>query len=419
MTYVWPKRGAQPQLVDMYVLQHINNAMFSRASRSHLGEICLSATNRRSFSSLASAASILPSLPPSTGFARLTDRALILLYGQDAAHYLQGLTTANIKDFTFDSLGGFYTAFLNAQGRVLHDVFVYPIDHPLGLKGKDGITSDKPGFLIDVDKAHADILRSHLKRYRLRARIAIEPADFHIWATWDDAIAIDSKSDIAPSAHDFGCVDPRAPGMGRRILSVANISQALPGEETSVEQYDVRRILKGVPQGHREIISGEALPHESNIDYMSGIDFRKGCYVGQELTIRTHHTGVVRKRILPVQLYKPNEKPPDSLQYEPLSNATLPDAPRNIARVDTRGRSAGKFLRGVGNIGLALCRLETMTDVKLTEEGNQWSPEHEFKVSWPAEEHQANEHEVKIKAFVPEWHMNRVSLRSRHQQQSA
>ncbi|KAI4275835.1 MAG: hypothetical protein L6R38_005800 [Xanthoria sp. 2 TBL-2021] len=396
----------------------INTGMFSRVSRSHLCEVCLSATNRRSFFSSASAASILPSLPPSTGFARLTNRALILLYGPDAAHYLQGLTTTNIKDFTFDSLEGFYTAFLNAQGRVLHDVFVYPIDHTLGLKGKEGITCDKPGFMIDVDKAHAETLRSHLKRYKLRAKIAIEPADWHIWATWDDAIANNSQSDNAPSAHNFGCVDPRAPGMGKRILSFADISKALPGEETSVEHYDIRRILKGVPQGHREIISGEALPQESNIDYMSGIDFRKGCYVGQELTIRTRHTGVVRKRILPVQLYNPDEKPPGSLQYDPSSSLTCPDASRNIARVDTRGRSAGKFLRGVGNIGLALCRLETMTDVKLTEEGSQWSPENEFKVSWPAEEDQAKEKKVKIKAFVPEWHRNRVSVRNMHQQQN-
>ncbi|KAL8659058.1 MAG: hypothetical protein Q9226_000639 [Calogaya cf. arnoldii] len=393
------------------------SSLSSRVLRSRLCKICLAATKRRSLSNSASATSLHPSLPPSTGFARLTNRALILLYGLDAAHYLQGLTTRNIKHFTFDSLGGFYTAFLNAQGRVLHDVFVYPIDHVPVNWGKEGITYDNPGFMIDVDKVHAETLRSHLKRYKLRAKVAIEPAGLDIWATWDDGKADDTQSDADPSAQHFGCVDTRAPGMGKRIISFTDMSKTLPGEETSLDSYDVRRILKGVPQGHREIISGEALPQESNIDYMSGIDFRKGCYVGQELTIRTHHTGVVRKRVLPVQLYKPDEKPPDSLQYDRSSSLTLPYPLRNIARVDTRGRSAGKFLAGVGNIGLALCRLETMTDVKLTEEGSQWSPEHEFKVFCPAEEHQVEEKEVKVKAFVPEWHRNRVNVRDMHPQQ--
>ncbi|KAL8993183.1 MAG: hypothetical protein Q9169_006539 [Polycauliona sp. 2 TL-2023] len=390
--------------------------MLSRVPRSRLCRICFATTNSRSFSS---AAANLPSTPPKAGFARLTNRALIILHGRDAAHYLQGLTTTNIKNSTYHLGGGFYTAFLNAQGRVLHDVFIYPIEHALGLEGKEGITHDQPGFMIDVDKAHAETLRSHLKRYKLRAKVAVELADCHVWAAWDDTTVKNSEGDHTLGARNYGCVDTRAPSMGKRILSSTDIAKTLPGEEASVETYDVRRILKGVPQGPGEIISGEALPQESNIDYMSGIDFRKGCYVGQELTIRTHHTGVVRKRILPVQLYKVDEEPPDRLQYDPSSPLILPGVPRNIARVDTRGRSAGKFLKGVGNIGLALCRLETMTDVKLTEEGGQWSPGHEFKVSWPPEEDQAKDNELKIKAFVPEWHRNRISVRNLHQQQNA
>ncbi|KAL8930061.1 MAG: hypothetical protein Q9172_000146 [Xanthocarpia lactea] len=396
--------------------------MLSRTIRSHLCKDCVAATKRRSFSSSASTAANLPSPPPPTGFAPLTNRALILLYGRDAAHYLQGLTTTNIKSYTSDSPAGFYTAFLNAQGRVLHDVFIYPIDHASGFREQlEGIRDDEPGFMIDVDRAHAEALRLHLKRYKLRAKIAlraVDPGECHIWATWDDAAA-ETAENAPPQPQNLGCIDTRAPGMGKRILMSADVAKALQGEETSVESYDIRRMLKGVPQGHKEIISGEALPQESNIDYMSGIDFRKGCYVGQELTIRTHHTGVVRKRILPVQLYDPNEKPPENLQYDPSSILTVPDAPQNIARVNTRGRSAGKFLSGVGNVGLALCRLETMTDVKLTEEGSQWNPDHEFKMSWTSKDDNVKEKEVKIKAFVPDWHRNRVSVRDMHRQQNA
>ncbi|KAL8770968.1 MAG: hypothetical protein Q9209_003387 [Squamulea sp. 1 TL-2023] len=394
--------------------QSINTDMLSRILRSYICRDCLAASSRRCFSSSASATSILPSPPPPTGYAHLTNRALILLYGHDAAHYLQGLTTTNIKKYTLNLLGGFYTCFLNAQGRVLYDVFVYPIDHGVGFgEIPEEISCDAPGFMIDVDQANAEALRLHLKRYKLRAKIAlqvVDPGEWRIFGTWNDE-AVEVFKNTTTSPQNFGCIDTRAPGMGKRILSFADISKTLQGEETSVESYDVRRILKGVPQGHDEIILGEALPQESNIDYMSGIDFRKGCYVGQELTIRTHHTGVVRKRILPVQLYNPDEKPPDDLQYDFSSSLTLPHAPQNIARVNTRGRSAGKFLKGVGNVGLALCRLETMTNLKLTEEASQWSPEHEFKMTWQSGEDQDGEKEVKIKAFVPEWHRYRIGVR--------
>ncbi|KAI4247171.1 MAG: hypothetical protein L6R40_001514 [Gallowayella cf. fulva] len=405
-----------------------SRSTLSKLLRSHLCKDCLAATTRRSFST-PSTSPINPPSPPPTGFARLTNRALILVHGRDAAHYLQGLTTSNIKDYTYDLLEGRYTAFLNAQGRILYDVFIYPIDHALGFGGEyiESVTYDEPGFMIDVDKRHAETLRSHLKRYKLRAKIGIrvaEPDEYHVYATWDDNPPIHPPNKAAPPTQNFGCIDTRAPGMGKRILSFADFSKLLHGEQSSAETYDVRRILKGVPEGADEIIPGEALPQESNIDYMSGVDFRKGCYVGQELTIRTHHTGVVRKRILPVQLYGPDEEqPPDVLRYDPKTSVIPPSQPQNIARVNTKGRSAGKFLRGVGNIGLALCRLETMTDVRVAEGGQgQWSAEHEFKMAWQVEGEEGSgeageEKEVKIKAFVPEWHRNRPSVRDMHRQQ--
>lgn len=270
--------------------------------------------------------------------------------------------------------------------------------------------------MIDVDKEHAESLRAHLRRFKLRAKIVLritDPGEWDVWSIWgaDDA-TLDPINQ--PELRNIGCIDARAPGMGTRTVTYdGHRPSTMAGPETTVETYDTRRMLKGVPQGHAEIISGEALPQESNIDYMGGIDFRKGCYVGQELTIRTQHTGVVRKRILPVQVYGPeDEKPPEHLTYDATTSVDLPTATQNISRVNTRGRSAGKWLTGVGNIGLALCRLETMTDVRLTEEGSQWSPEHEFKMSWQPEG--GAERELKIKAFVPEWHRNRVSVRDMH-----
>jgi transferase CAF17, mitochondrial len=190
--------------------------------------------------------------------------------------------------------------------------------------------------------------------------------------------------------------------MGRRVVVGRGERDIIMDEgikETTLEVQTLRRILHGVPEGPLEIIPTVALPQESNIDYMSGIDFRKGCYVGQELTIRTHHTGIVRKRILPIQLYLPPSPLPQTLTYDPESkiNVQVPEGGINISRVDGQGRSKGKFLRAVGNVGLALCRLESMTDTVLTGEVGGWSAGDEFKVL-------AGEREVRVKAFVPKWH---------------
>lgn len=304
---------------------------------------------------------------------------------------------------------------------MLYDAFIYPSHQSTAFRASNGATKEEePGFLIDVDKAHVEALRAQLKRFKLRAKISIriiDPGEWDVWSTWGHG---DDITDDAASleAESIGCVDTRAPGMGRRtVIHRGQRPDNDPIEEASVDIYEIRRILNGVPQGHDEIISGEALPQESNIDYMGGIDFRKGCYVGQELTIRTHHTGVVRKRILPVQLYAMDEEPPEVLGYDPGLAVELPNATQNIGRVNTRGRSAGKWLKGVGNVGLALCRLETMTDVRLTEDASQWTPDNEFKISWQL--NVGEEKQVKIKAFVPEWHRNRTSLRDIRLQPSA
>lgn len=203
--------------------------------------------------------------------------------------------------------------------------------------------------------------------------------------------------------------------MGERVVRPDYRQPEGSGMQVEGGSYDLRRMLMGVAEGQGEMLKESALPQESNIDYMGGIDFRKGCYVGQELTIRTHHTGVVRKRILPVQIYpaEGNSKPPDGLNYDEETNIVLPPSGANISRVHKKGRSAGKWLSGVGNIGLALCRLEIMTDTVLTGEGSQWSPEHEFEVAWEPEEGRAGG-KVRVKAFVPSWHQSRAEGQKLH-----
>ena len=369
--------------------------------------------------------------PPHSGYVRLTNRRLIYIYGQDSGQFLQGLTTANIPSSIISSPSGFYSAFLNAQGRILHDVFIYPATPkqilPNTTQGLGGSNADaETGFVIEVDANETDTLAKWLKRYKLRAKVSItkiEDDEWGIYSAWSSHgySFMNSFSDQSPSPEIL-MVDNRAPSFGLRAL--LPIHPVTPGRkalfvddgylkvndlvfhECSIQQYQIRRILHGIPEGQCEIQKEIALPQESNLDYMLGVDFRKGCYVGQELTIRTHHTGVVRKRILPVMLYssdgdKESQKPEELVYNHEEGNSTEsppPGTQHNISLLGGKGRSTGKWLGGVGNLGLALCRLEPMIGVQ-----------DEFKMQW--EDAQGNRNrEMKVKAFVPKWHRERQEM---------
>lgn len=332
--------------------------------------------------------------PPSIAYAHLTNRRLVNVEGPDASHFLQGLITANVPRKKLKR--GFYSAFLNAAGRVLYDVFIYPGLDRLG---------QLENFYIEVDASEVDALAKHLKRFKLRARTQVHVVDEGAMSVW----ALLGQDSDAPkmSQSVADCIDKRAPGMGVRHILHAGMKPQDAGEEIPAKSYDLWRILKGVAEGQGEIRKEVALPQESNIDYMGGIAFRKGCYIGQELTIRTHHTGVVRKRILPIQLYNEKADSKNEVIYDPLTEIRLPPRGAAISKVDHKGRNAGKFLGGIGNVGLALCRLETMTDTILTGVGFGWKPEDEFGIAWEAEEGREGG-EIKVKACIPEWHKGRA-----------
>ncbi|KAB5570306.1 hypothetical protein GE09DRAFT_1102653 [Coniochaeta sp. 2T2.1] len=383
--------------------------------------ICLTC---RSYSSSPTTAS---SLPAAAGYTPLTTRRLISISGRDAAKYLQGVITTSITlPDGSPRTQGFYSAFLSSQGRVLHDVFVYP--DVLG--GSDVNPADS--FLVEVDADEAEKLVRHIKRYKLRAKFAVRLLDGEeggVWAAWDDR----SGSGLETEAEGKGgkgrivLRDPRSPTLGWRFVTTASSGAgaaappALGMELDKVDEkgYQIRRYLHGIPEGQSEILYESALPLESNMDVMGGIDYHKGCYVGQELTIRTKHRGVVRKRILPCIVYGDGDgevvKPEDrELAYQPGSTsaengfASAEEIPTgtSIGRVGKKGRSAGKWLRGVGNVGLALCRLEIMTDVVLPGEASAsaFNPADEFLLAEKLEEGQEGVgRQARIKAFVPLW----------------
>ena len=382
------------------------------------------------FSSASPARSPLP--PPPSGLVALSSRRLISVSGPDSPKFLQGVITQNILpppgSGTTSSAAGSYAAFLNATGRVLHDVFVYP-----DARGTPG-----ESFLIEVDAAEAPRLERHIKRYKLRAKFAVrllDPGEVTVWHGWDDhggggggATALTGGGKSAEASRQLVHLrDPRAPGLGYRMLTEGGREPAVGLERAADEDvYRVRRYLMGVPEGQSELLREHALPLEGNLDVMGAIDFRKGCYVGQELTIRTKHRGVVRKRVLPAMIYDADstEQPPQ-LQYLPAghtggakqqqSAGSIP-ADTSIGRLGKRGRSAGKWLRGVGNVGLALCRLEIMTDVVLPGEtaASSYSPADEFVMEGQAGEDGEEPFKVKIKAFVPEWLRQGLDEQQKH-----
>jgi folate-binding protein YgfZ len=328
-------------------------------------------------------------------------RRLIELSGDDAPKFLQGLITNNVDAAKRNP---FYAAFLDARGRVLWDVFIWPT------QAKDW------ACLIEVDAKEVEDVLRHLKRHKLRSKITINDLpEKEVWASWGlEKHILDMLPVAAPPFPD-----PRAPGFGfRHIAEPAGNSEldgiiAIAGRPvipTNMRVYDARRYIFGIAEGQGEIERGVALPMDYNIDLSSGIDFHKGCYVGQELTIRTKHTGVVRKRVLPVQLY-PSTWASAYVDEAPEHHPTaLADVAKhitgtNIRQVDEegtpkKGTPAGKLLARIDNVGLALCRLEKMTPFRVSAEGGQYTPGASFKIL-EAQDGTPLEMPVGVRAFVP------------------
>jgi folate-binding protein YgfZ len=175
--------------------------------------------------------------------------------------------------------------FLNTQGRILFDTFI--------------IKKTANEYFIDCDANLSEKLVKHLKIYRVRRKITVElMPNVQILALFDPA---DQQSlDRLPDDLNLGLCykDTRVKNLGFRvILNSSNCSSDLPESDHKSFRYSL-----GIPEGAQDIPLGKCNPLEFNAHYMHGVSFQKGCYIGQELTARTHHTGVIRKRIMPLKL---------------------------------------------------------------------------------------------------------------------
>lgn len=198
--------------------------------------------------------------------AKLPQRAVLEISGEDKSAFLQGLITNDIHLVTTEK--AIYATLLTPQGRYLFDFFIIE-------KGDS--------YLLDYEASRREELIKKLSLYKLRSRITLTPRpDFHVYAVWGE-----------PLPGSFS--DPRLPELGNRFLG--NIQ-----DNTSVEDYDLHRIKLGVPEGGCELTPEKSIILEFGLDELNAISWTKGCYVGQELTARTKHMGELRKRLFPVEI---------------------------------------------------------------------------------------------------------------------
>ncbi|RKP11301.1 hypothetical protein BJ684DRAFT_13100, partial [Piptocephalis cylindrospora] len=239
---------------------------------------------------------------------RVPGRGVVGLTGPDAIKFLQGLVASNVEPVGSGEVSGTYSTFLTPQGRVEREAFIFHY-----LPDQLGEGPKEAGFLLDLPQDGVVPIMALMNKYRLRSKVAIQDLSsvFTIWSRWSTSPG--PSSSAAPFLHTphLSLLDPRAPDMGYRLLlPSATDSPWTDGvEEVSGSAYVVRRILRGVCEGSTDIWSGISLPFDVNMDYSHAVDYRKGCYVGQELVSRTHHTGVIRKRMVPVQLIPSSADP--------------------------------------------------------------------------------------------------------------
>ncbi|XP_027849920.1 putative transferase CAF17 homolog, mitochondrial isoform X1 [Aphis gossypii] len=255
----------------------------------------------------------------------LSNKSLIQIDGEGSYDFCQGLMTNDI--FKLKTEKSLFTMILNSKGRVLYDCLIYKVnDH----------------ILLECEKDAACDLINHLKMYLLRRKLNIKILEnTSVWALF-------SSTPINMELNSVSVFnDPRLPILGQRIISdkTSGIRNEIFLDESDNKfTYQQWRYTNGVAEGS-ELLKGLSFPLEMNCDYLNGISFNKGCYVGQELTARTHHTGVTRKRIMPLIF----DDTPTSLD---LDADIYCESDLNVKR------PPGK-LRGLcGKIGIALLRID-------------------------------------------------------------
>jgi len=258
--------------------------------------------------------------------ALLPDRAVVKVAGDEARGFLHGIVSADILELTPPTAR--FCALLTPQGKIIADFFV--VEAPAQAGG---------GFFLDLSRAVAGAVVDRFNLYKLRARVMVEDLSdvLGIMAAWDGA---------GTTAVGLSYADPRLPALGLRVMlpphRLADAAAELNAALVQASDYERHRIALGIPQGGVDFKFGEAYPHEADMDQLGGVDFAKGCYVGQEVVSRMEHRGIARTRAVPIR-------------YDDV-------APAPGAAVMAGERQVGTMGSAAAGRGLALLRLDRVAD---------------------------------------------------------
>jgi hypothetical protein len=215
----------------------------------------------------------------------LPDRGVLKVVGDGARNFLHGLVTADTLKLAPGT--ACFAALLTPQGKIIADFFI-----------AEAPAADGGGFFLDIPRALSTPLVAKLNLYKLRAKVLIEDlSDTHgMMAAWDGA---------GSTRYGLCYADPRLPALGLRVMlsphRVAEAARELGAAVVDAGEYDAHRIALGIPHGGVDFGYGDAFPHEADMDQLGGVDFVKGCYVGQEVVSRMEHRGTARTRAVPLR----------------------------------------------------------------------------------------------------------------------
>ena len=281
-------------------------------------------------------------------FVALGERGVLVVSGEDRRGFLQGLISNDVEKIGDGR--AIHAALLTAQGKYLHDFFVAAVT----LAGL-GET-----LVLDGEAARLADLQRRLSLYRLRAKVSLAVADLAVFAAFGEAapqaLGLAAEPGAArPLAGGVAFVDPRLAALGVRLIAPREAGEAAlratgfaAGDFAA---YDRLRLEHGVPDGSRDLPVEKAILLEAGFDELNGVDWQKGCYIGQELTARTKYRGLIKKRLMPVRV-----------------EGALPP-PGTPIMLD--GQEAGEMRSGRDGIALALLRLEAVASAAASGEALQ------------------------------------------------
>lgn len=262
-------------------------------------------------------------------FVALPERGVLSVSGEDTRKFLQGL----ISNDTARVAPGVavYAALLTAQGKYLHDFFLVQIGEAL---------------YLDCEAERRADLAKRLKMYKLRSKVDLQDVTdrFAVYAL-PDATALglgEAPGSARAVAGGSLYVDPRHAGIGARALLPRDTAAATLAGLGAIEgkraDYERLRLTLGLPDGSRDLVVDKSILLENGFDELNGVDWKKGCYIGQELTARTKYRGLIKKRLMPVRIDGP--------------------APEPGAPVLLGTQEAGEMRSASDGMGLAVMRLE-------------------------------------------------------------